>query len=193
MFGSHDRAPSVSKRGGARCVNRGLPGFRCDGRAARESPHPHKGRGIEGWPPSNGGEKGPLQEMICAFFTTSVFQHLPAQHVQVPKLRYRTPNGTSTGRAARRRSDRRAHSVVHGDCGMQRTLRHHTHVGTAARMRPGASACVHASAHTGLATIEIACCRALRATWRACRFRAARLAAAAAHPRLPADRACPAG
>jgi hypothetical protein len=40
---------------------------------------------------------------------------------------------------------------------MQRTLRHHTYVGTAVRMRPGASACVHASAHTGLATIEFAC------------------------------------
>ena len=85
-------------------------------------------------------------------------QHsIPTQNVQVPKLRYGTPNGTGTGRAARRRSDRRAHSVVHGDCGMQRTLRHHTHVGTAVRMRLGASACVHASAHTGLATIEFAC------------------------------------
>ena len=85
-------------------------------------------------------------------------QHsIPAQHVQGPKLRYGTPNGTGTGRAARQRSDRRAHSVVHGDCGMQRTLRHHTHVGTTFRMRPGASACVHASAHTGLATIEFAC------------------------------------
>ena len=40
---------------------------------------------------------------------------------------------------------------------MQRTLRHHTHVGTAVRMHPGASAGVHASAHTGLATIEFAC------------------------------------
>ena len=57
LFGSHDRAPAVSKRGGARRVNRRLPGFRCDGRDALESPHPHKGRGIKGWPPSNGGEK----------------------------------------------------------------------------------------------------------------------------------------
>ena len=54
-------------------MNRRLPGFRCDGRDARESPHPHKGRGIEGWPPSNGGEKGPLQEMICAFFYNQCF------------------------------------------------------------------------------------------------------------------------
>ena len=41
------------------------------------------------------------------------------------------PNGTGTGRAARRRSDRRARSVVHGDRGTQRdALLHRAHTNT---------------------------------------------------------------